>query len=281
MSDIPSGANNVQAIIETARRGASPYFLGELPQNNHLMFVPNLGDGTVVDLEKHLAVPVRKRGQVAVFDAASFNIVIADNMDAGDVSIYIDRNPVKPAVVAVLNGHGKKGAGWADFRAVLQFRETPQWQRWNAINDKFLPQLAFAEFIEDNLEDIADPSGATMLEIATYLEATKAVDFKSGIRLSNGLGQLQNSESIDAKVGTGKIAIPEVFTLAIAPFFGIDRYKVPARFRYRITDGKLTLAFKLQRSEDLMEQVLGDILAKIERGTNISVLEGLPPPATR
>ena len=270
---------NMQAVIDAARFGMTPVTV-DANAAHIVSYTPTHGYHET-NSETGLPKPLRKRGSVVVFDAASFNMVLADNADAGDIAIYIDRNPTRPAVVAVLNGHGKTGAGWGDFRASIQFRKTPQWEKWTAIDGKMLGQAAFAEFIEDNLEDIADPAGATMLEIATYLEATRTTNFKSGIRLSSGQIQFQNLENLDAKVGAGQIAIPETITLGLAPVQGCPVYRVPARFRYRLTDGKLTLGVKLQRVEDLMASVLDDVVAKIERGANISVIEGIAPDVVR
>lgn len=276
--------SNMQAVIDAARAAGKTELLFE-SDRDRLYFVPGFGGHgsriESVNLELGSDVPFRKRGTVTVFDAASLNMVLADNNDSGNIAIYIDRNPTKPAVVAVLNGHGKDGAGWGDFRAQIEFRKTPQWEKWTGIDGKLLPQATFAEFIEDNMEDIADPAGARMLEIATYLEATRTVNFKSGIRLSSGEIQFQNLENLDAKVGAGTIAIPETITLGLAPLQGSPLFRVPARFRYRLIEGKLTLGVKLQRIEDLMRDVLEDVVAKIERGTNVSVIEGRAPDVTR
>lgn len=280
MADNP----NLEAVIAAARKGVAPV---NLLEGDHWLevFLPVGPDGegkvVTVDGERRLPRPARKRGTVEVFDVASFNQVIADNADAGDAAIYLDRDPEKPVVEAVLNGNGRGGAGWADFRVRLVFRPTPQWRKWREIDGKLLPQVAFAEFVEDNLADIADPPGATMLEIVTFLQATRSVDFKSGIRLGSGQVQFQNLESIDAKVGAGLIAVPEAFTLALAPLLGAPIYRVPARFRYRVQDGKLQLGLKLQRVEDLMGQLIEDVVAKIERGANITVLDGTAPQPTR
>jgi uncharacterized protein YfdQ (DUF2303 family) len=274
--------DNIKAVIDAARQGVTPqlvsanegkalFFAGH-GENGHGQFYTH-------DLEPGLGAPLRKRGTVTVFDAASFNILLADNADAGNIAIYFDRNPEKPAVVAVLNGHGPKGPGWADFRVQINFRPTPQWTKWKAIDGKLMPQATFAEFVEDNLEDISDPAGGAMLEIVTYLQATRTVNFKSGIRLSNGQIQFQNMEDIQASVGAGSIAVPETFTLGIAPIFGLTSYAVPARFRYRIQEGKLQMGFKLQRVETMMGQIIEDVIAKIERGANVSVMDGLPPAA--
>lgn len=276
---------DLQAVIDAARAGQQPAELFRTGGLAHI-FVPRGGENGAnkigsIPLEQGAATPFRKRGTMTVFDAASFNQVLADNADAGNISIYIDRTPERPSVVAVLNGHGPKGAGWGDFRVAIGFRATPQWEKWKRIDGKLLDQAEFAEFVEDNLEDIADPPGASMLEIATYLQATRSVNFKSGIRLSSGAVQFQNLEDVQASVGAGAIAVPETITLGIAPLFGSPSYSVPARFRWRVQDGKLKLGIKLQRVETMMAQIIEDIVAKIERGANVSVLDGLPPEVCR
>ena len=276
--------DNIQAAIDAGRAQIAPVELHKTDASA-LWFVAHGNDGEgqfyTHNTEAGAGEPYRKRGHVVVFDAASFNMVLADNADAGNIAIYIDRNPTKPAVVAVLNGHGKGGPGWGDFRASIEFRPTPQWAKWTGIDGKMMPQTQFAEFIEDNLADIAEPVGARMLEIATHLEATRTVNFKSAVRLSNGAVQFHNNEDTEAKVSAGKIDVPETFVLALAPLQGLPLYKVPARFRYRITEGKLTLGLKLQRVEDLMTSVLNDVVQKIERGANISVIEGRAPEVTK
>ena len=276
--------SDMQAVIEAAREGVQFQSINSTPGIEHILFP---GHGVhpsrieKVDLELGLLAPIRKRGTVVVFDAASFNQVLADNADAGDISIYFDRNPDKPSVVAVMNGNGKSGAGWSDYRARIEFRPTPQWVKWKKLDGQMLPQVVFAEFIEDNIEDIADPAGATMLEIATYLEAVRTVNFKSGIRLTSGAIQLRHEQDDQAKVGASTLDVPETFKLGIAPIFGLPSYSVPARFRYRISEGKLTLGFKLQRVESMMAQIVEDVIAKIERGANVSVMDGLPPDIMR
>lgn len=276
--------NNMQAIIDAARSGATTNVLFQ-DARHATVFLPIGKDGhgeiVEVELEKWLAAPARKRGHVVVYDAASFNQILADNRDAGNIAIYLDRNPDCPSVVAVLNGHGKGGPGWADFRAEIAFRPTPQWLKWKAIDGKLLPQSVFAEFVEDNLADIADPPGATMLEVATYLQATRTTNFKSGLRLADGTVQFQHLQDDDAKVGAGLLAVPELFTLGIAPLFGLPPYRVPVRFRYRIVEGKLTLGVKLQRVEDMMAQIVEDVIANIERGADVSVMDGKAPEPTK
>jgi uncharacterized protein YfdQ (DUF2303 family) len=285
--------NNMQAVIDAARLGQTPTAIEVVGSKAHWS-VPS-PQGTVIktiDLEDGLGAPLRKRGTVQVFDATSFNAILAAN-EGGNATVYVNRDASAPAIVAVLNGNGEHGPGWGDFRAEIVFRFTPQWLKWKSIDGRMMPQLQFAEFIEDNLGDIVTPPGADMLEIAQYLSATRSVDFRSALRLSSGQIQFQNVESVDAKVGVGQTAIPETITLGIAPVYGLPPFKVDARFRYRIVDGKLQLGVKLQRVEDIMAAVVNDMVngtvasegrpavVGIQAPQGAVMVEGLAPAATK
>lgn len=270
---------DMRAVIDAARQGVE---LQPVPGTRGVLYLPNAnsGAGGLASLEAYDPTPYRKRGVVEVFDVASFNQVLRDHAGEG-TAIYVDRNPDKPAVEAVLNGHAAGGAGWGDFRCRIAFRPTPQWVKWKGIDGRLLPQTDFAEFIEDNLDDIADPAGAAMLEIATDLQAKRAVTFRRAVQLGSGQVQFENSESVEAKVGPGQLAVPSRLALSLAPLFGGPKYAVPARFRYRLNDGVLTLGVKMQRIEDLMRDVLDEVVAKIERAAGVSVLEGTAPAVVR
>lgn len=271
--------SNMQAVIDAARTGLTVQKLDVVGRKAHYLI--GSAQGSVVkeiNLEDGLPAPVRKRGDVEVFDAASFNTILAQNDDAGSITIYIDRDANNPSIVAVLNGNGDTGPGWGDFRVRILFRFTPQWLKWKAIDGKMMPQVAFAEFIEDNLSDILSPAGADMLEIAQYLSATRSTDFKSAMRLSSGQIQLQNIENIDAKVGAGQTAVPETITLGIAPVFGLPPFRVDTRFRYRIDNGKLLLGIKLQRVEDIMAAVVNDMVNGTVASENRPAVVGVAAP---
>lgn len=267
--------DNMQAVIDAARKGQDPVTLAK---GDHFQIVYTAERGVqTVDLQKHNAAPARKTGTLVVFDSESLNKMLQDNAVPGATTIYVNPDADKPAVVAVINGNGTAGPGFGDFRVSIGFRPTPQWTKWKAIDGELIPQADFAEFIEDNLADIATPDGATMLEIVTYLQATRSVDFKSGIKLSNGVVQLTNNESVDATVGAGNIAVPDVFEIALSPVFGVTPFKVPARFRFRIHERRLLLGFRLQRIEDVMATIIRDIEAEIVLPEGTAKVYGIAP----
>lgn len=269
---------DMQAVIDAARQGCAPVPLIH-EDGVHVVFLPGAegGKGSVIDLDRYYPLPARKRGTITVFDAASFNQLLKDNASAGDAAIYLDRNPNQPHVVAVLNGNGPNGPGWGDLRVQIVFRPTPQWEKWKARDGQLMAQVDFAEFLEENLEDVAEPDGATMLEIASQLQLVRTVNFRSKVVLQGGAFNFTHDQDDKASVGAGQIEVPQQFVLGIAPVFGLAAYRVPARFRYRVVEGKLKLGFKLQRVETMMAQIVEDVIAKIERGANVSVMDGLPP----
>jgi uncharacterized protein YfdQ (DUF2303 family) len=253
--------DNLQAVIDAARLGGKPEHIQTVGAVAH--YALSHPSGVImkeISLEDGLDRPVRPRGIVEVFDAASFSAILDANQESGDITVYVNRDAAAPSIVAILNGNGPSGPGWGDFRAQIAFRATPQWKKWKAIDGTMMQQAQFAEFIEDNLEDVVDPAGATMLEIATYLQTTRTTHFKSGLRLSSGAVEFRHEQSDDAKVGAGKVEVPETIILALAPVFGLPPYRIPARFRYRLTDGRLTLGIKLQRIDDLMATIVNEMV---------------------
>ena len=267
--------DNIQAIIDAVQKSAAPTVLAS---NEYVQWIHTPTRGLErVSTDVLNDKPFRKTGSVTVLDPESFNALLAANAMVGHTTVYVDPDANNPAVVAVINGNGLGGEGFGDFRVSIGFRQTPQWIKWKAIDGKLLPQTEFAEFVEDNLEDIATPDGAQVMEIVTYLQATRSVDFKSGIRLSNGQVQFTNIESVDATVGVGNIAVPDLFELGLSPIFGVQPFKIPARFRYRIEDRKLKLGIKLQRVETIMAQIIKEIEAEIVLPDGVVKVYGMAP----
>ena len=267
--------DNVKTIIDAAREAVAPKTIGE---GTHQKIVyTTLKGAQTIDLSGLNTAPFRKTGTTWVLDAASLTQLLAANAIPGATTVYVDPNADKPAIVAVFNGHGAAGPGFGDHRGAITFRPTPQWLKWKGIDGKMLPQADFAEFVEDNLADIADPSAAEMMELVTYLNATRSGEFRSAVRLGNGTVSFTNVENVEARVGSSEKAVPEAFTIALAPIFGVIPIKVPARFRYRIQDRKLLMGFKLHRVEDVMAMVVKDIVAAVALPEGTMMVYGVAP----
>jgi uncharacterized protein YfdQ (DUF2303 family) len=116
-----------------------------------------------------------------------------------------------------------------------------------------MEQEEFAIFIEDNIADVVEPSGDTLLQVALTLQAKNEVNFSSSRRLDNGQVQLAYSETIDARAGTGAIEIPHRFAIGARLFKNGDGYKVYARLKYRLGGGKVKFWYELERPENAIE----------------------------
>lgn len=230
----------------------------------------------VEKLESMMAYPSRKKGHVFLRDTASFIEIVNEQKDENTVlyGCYTD-----PVFVAVFNDHsGQSGSGmpgWRDHRATYNCPQSIEWKTWKAQSGKQMNQEQFAQFIEDNLPDIAQPPAADMLEISRSLEAKKKVNFASGIRLSNGQNQLTYEEEIQGTAAKGTLQVPETFTLGIPVLEGGLRYAVEARLRYRIGEGgKLAMWYELVRPHKILEDAVHAVWSEIQDKTSMRVLNG-------
>jgi uncharacterized protein YfdQ (DUF2303 family) len=195
--------------------------------------------------------------------------------DFGSLQQYLDKHGLEAETevtasvtngtfTAVCDAGDEHRAGWGGHTITLKLSKSPEWQRWAGRSGQLSSQADFAEFIEDNAKDIVEPSSAEILEIAQSLQVKRGVEFESGTRLQDGNVQFGYRESTTATAGSvGQLVIPEKITLALRPFKGGDAYSVTALFRYRLQGSQLTLGFKLQDPEkiieDAFESVAGDV----------------------
>lgn len=236
--------------------------------------VPANGNQTVIDLERYGDAPRRITGIVVVADTESF-LRYFDRHGNADTFIY--SNVEQGQLTAAFNDDQAGKPGWRDHIVVLRLTPTAEWRHWSGSSGVLMGQQAFAEHIENGQREIVDPSAAAMLELAQCFEATSKAEFKSSRRIGNGERTLSYAETVDARAGkNGEIVIPDEFKLGIAPWRGVDRYEVTARFRYRIDNGTLKLAYHLDRPDEVLESAFGQIAEEIRQHTGASILAGVP-----
>lgn len=110
-----------------------------------------------------------------------------------------------------------------------------------------------------------------VLEIATRLDASKAADFKSGIRLESGELRFRYEETIQAQAGTKEVKVPSIIKLRLAVFFGGQQYDIEARFRYRIGPNGLTLFYSLAFIAEMELDAFRATVAQIAEQTDVPV----------
>ena len=102
---------------------------------------------------------------------------------------------------------------WGMHKAVYDCPFSDDWKAWVGSDGNKMNQIDFAEFLENNIQNIAPisdnykgPSGTDLLEMVLAFQETRKVEFKSVKRLQDGTCQFQYS---DDKSGSGNTKIPE------------------------------------------------------------------------
>lgn len=261
------GALSTVAIgVRHAEEGAQPFIA--LPEGY-----------SVHNLTKTLAQPSRCYGSIEVRDAAGFITVVA--MHQGP-STVLYRTVEPPRFTAVFNDSTPSGGpGWADHTATYDCPLSVEWRTWAGMDKKVMSQAEFAQFIEDNLPDIVNPTAGEMLEISRTLQAKKKVNFASAIRLDNGQNQFTYEETTAGSAGAkGQLSVPEVFTLGITVFEGGEAYAVRARLRYRISEGgALAMWYHLERPHKIIQDAVESLRKQIETATGFTTVNGARRPA--
>lgn len=234
--------------------------INEVP---HLV-VPN--EYTLHNLEKLLPAPTRIRQSVPLGDAISF--ITYWQKFATDRSV-IFASEAHRNFKAIFDYHLDDDApGWGDHTAALTLTNSDEWKRWTSKNGQPMKQRDFAEFIEDNIKDVVEPTGAELLEVAKTLTVNKKLNFRSSQELSNGQVQLTYNEEMKGEAGaTGQLTIPTSITIGLRVFKGLDAYSVKARFRYRISDeGVLTFSYHLDNVDKILEDAFDSVMKQISVG---------------
>ncbi len=226
------------------------------------------------EIEQAHPVPYRKRGTIALTSIDSFNEFVKDQ--ARERGSYIYADPESRTLTAVFNDHEygdcSTDAGWRDFRAVYTAELSREFSTWLKNNKQPKDQEEFAIFLEDNIADIAEPAGETLLQIALTLQAKTEVNFNSSRRLDNGQVQITYTENIDARAAAGSIEIPREFAIGCRLFKNGEGYKIRARLKYRLGGGHLKFWYELDRPENAIEDAFNAYVEKAkEAGVKILI----------
>jgi uncharacterized protein YfdQ (DUF2303 family) len=214
-------------------------------------------------VNEQLPAPYSLKQSVTLVTEGSF-IDYFNRFATDSSTIFV--NDERAEFIAVLDYHNSPiQPAWKRHIASYKCPKTKEWNAWIESNNKKMNQEDFALFVEDNINEIIEPNGADMLQIASSLKASNHVDFKSAVRLDNGEVQFNYTETINGQAGVnGQMQIPEKIKLAIAPFLKGAPYEIEARFRYRIQQGGLSMWYTLIRPHIFSEHAFNDVVEKIK-----------------
>lgn len=246
----------------------------QIGATHHLILPPSYQALNITGaVENAEPCPTRKRGTVKLANLGSFIRYCKDQPYNTEGYIYAD--PEATMLTAVFNDHQGEEPGWRDFRAVFEAEKSRELAIWLVHNKKVMEQEEFAIFLEDNIADITEPSGETLLAIALTMQAKVDVNFSSSKRLDNGQVQLAYTETIDARAGSGSITIPAQFAIGVRLFKNGEGWKLKARLKYRLGSGKVKFWYELDRPENVIEEAFTAYVEQV-MGAGYPVLIGKP-----
>jgi uncharacterized protein YfdQ (DUF2303 family) len=216
--------------------------------------------------------PINPAGTLTLLTPESFGRAITDHRD-DRTKVFADNE--KSEIIAVFDfleiGGIKKDSrqsGWGQLRAAISFAESRKLKEWRKTLD-WMNQMDFANFLEDHLEDVLEPSGQHLLEIATDLEASSTGGFKGKVNLDNGSVRLSYQDEVETTV-----EVPRKLTLGIPLFEHGDRYKLGARLRFVIQGGSVKFRLLFTNLQDAKEQEFERIVQEIEEKTSQPIYRG-------
>lgn len=284
-----SSGTDAETIARLARDGISPkmdvvgHGADDLPRG---LWFGNGPDGHqlihIEDLELRFPRPVTKRAAVEVFTPDALIAYAERHIDEVTTTLWADVAAGRIAVI--FNDHGNVDdiAGWADHRAALTMRRSEEWEAWVGIAGQWMAQHDLALFIEEHLEDIAEPDGSTLLELTQTFHATSQATFTSTRRLADGTQHLVWKEDVAAHAGRDhQTAIPTDLALRLRPWLGCEPDTIDAKFRFRVRDGQLALRVDLLRIGDVSRRAVDAAAIEIANFLGVPFIEGPAPKARR
>lgn len=218
-------------------------------------------------LEEYRTHPESKKGTAKVATLESL-IDLTNRHKTAHSVIFADTDWRKPSLTTVVDYHHNESGGQADngkHRIHYPFPLSEEWNAWIALDGKPLEQKDFAEWIEDHIHELTSPDTLEeeqyfnsfgfkvafpneLVTLSRGLKVHAETRVKSNVVLQSGEGEISFEEEHKTADG-GKLSIPGLFIINIAPFFMGETTRIPVRLRYRVHGGSVTWFFKLYRPD--------------------------------
>lgn len=218
----------------------------------------------VAGLEHLMEAPNRIRRSVSMSSWESF-LDYLDKMKNDTTAVYIEQSKV----VAIIDHPAPGAPEWESHRVEFALVPTAAAKAWQAHvtsdGSRATSQQQFALLLERRSLDVINPSAATMLEIATTLEAKPNIAWKSSIRLQDGARQFLYEETTNATAGTkGQLTIPEGFTIRVPLFEDVPDVTLGIRLRFRLNGGELSFFLEWTAWDEAVKQTRSAMQGQVE-----------------
>ena len=247
--------------------------------------------------------PLRRTGTAKVTRLESLIALTNRHKDAdgAETALFVDEPELggkSGAITAVIDYHSdEREPNWLEHRVVYPFPLSPEWKAWMAQNDKPLDMIEFAQFLEDRIVDVLDPSAADtlpheskdfikkaggklgsptkLIEISRSLQVNENSRVKSAQTLSSGERQIVfETEHTDA--AGQPVDVPSLFLIA-SPVFANSpvAFRMIVRLRYRVRGG-ISFFYEAWRPDIVLKAAVDEAVEQAVDKTGLPVFYGTP-----
>ena len=219
---------------------------------------------TFIDAESFAEYANRFSGPSTTIFAFPFN---SDQKFAGTFEAHLDYHH---------GSESKDKAGSSNTNshlAVYGLVFSEDFKRWKGCQGKLLTQVAFANFIEEMLHTIADPSGASLLEMAQDLQINRGVVARNSKRLADSTISIEYTEKDETTVKGGKVIVPEDVTIVVPVFLNSQPIEIKAKLRYSFEKGEpLTFEVRILNIDTIILDEFKELASVVEGLTGLKPL---------
>lgn len=257
---------------------------------------------TIVSLKKfkdeYRLKPARREGSVHLADVDSFVAHVIAFKLMRSVVFADASNRLAPCFAAVYDYHPAgtetTDADWLGHRAIYAPALSGSWKEWSAKDKTWQPQGDFAAFIEAHVRDLIVPNfddpdlktfadlvegkwatPSDMVRLSRSLQVNIASTVKNAQTLSSG--EISIIHEVTHQDGAGQpLKVPNLFTIVLPVFYNGPLYRIAARLRYSVNNGRIQWMYELARPELVFDDALAQIVARVKDETNLPVFLGSP-----
>lgn len=279
-TNTPTPENEV--IARLSRQAAAGHRLEV--NGTPLLILPEAdGRSSVRSLDILEANPTSIRGTVTLATLADHIDYLKNMNNASAIVMFADRARLR--FHSILDYHRSNQASWLQHRATTVLHPSDQLQTWLTKAGVWQAQEQFAEFLDENLNDIITPTPATVLDFVECLQCTRRESFRSAINQTTGEVQFvwEKANATDEKT-----SIVKDFTLGIPIWHRGEAISVQARLQHRIKDGDngkagVHFRFKLEHIERIQDKLWEEALNSVRNQLAgvATIYEGTEPEAPK
>jgi uncharacterized protein YfdQ (DUF2303 family) len=273
--DKPDQKNLAETIVENLPKPEKlATFLDGGGEVQHFA-VPKGFDLKSIDNEKLLAGPRRAVGTASLGDDESF-LSYVNNHATSSTAAWCAFRPDQGQLsfIAALDDHILGFPAWRDHKATFTPSLSHEWKLWTSRSGVKMSQVDFAEFVENNQNDIVGgdglPSSLDMMSMAKNFEANADKSFKSKVNTQSGGVELVFVDTDNAETQS-RMKLFAQFQIAVPVFWTLPQAEVPvvayplrARLKYSTSGKQLTFWYELIRSDLVHQQASLALIAKVK-----------------